>query len=103
MKKTTLLVLALASGTSLFAQPIDSGVIHNYSQVDFGYGFLYDIGNSGVDAHGVLGGASYEVNNFVFGIDGSYFMGDDLPAGVDMDFWGVGGNVGYVVRLAENG
>ncbi len=102
MKKTTLLVLTLASGTSLFAEPIDSPVIHNYSYAELGYAFVYDIGNSGADAHGVVGGASYEVNNFLIGVSGDYFGVTDLPAGVDMDVWGIGAQVGYAVRLMEN-
>ncbi len=84
---------------SVFAEEINSRVIHNYSQVSAGYGYLHDIANTGVNAHGGIAGASYEVENFIFGVNGGYFVGDGA---FDSDLWSINAGVGYVIRLASN-
>jgi hypothetical protein len=102
MKKSFLTTLLFASALSLQAEEIDSNVIHDYTSVGLGYGYLHDVA-PGVNAHGVVAGVSCETHNFVLEIEGDYFVGDDdLGIGLETDAWSVSGTVGYVIRLAEN-
>ncbi len=78
---------------------IDSNVIHDYTQVGIGYGFLNDIGNSGENAHGIVGGASYDLSNFILGAGGGYFWGQDDS---HFDTWNIFGAVGYVFRVMDD-
>ncbi len=115
MNLKTIITGILATGCAAgFAQSgdLNSRVIHNYSQAGIGYGFLQEIDGLGIDAQGVLAGASYEIDNFVIGVGGGYFMGDEeilqvSPDGlsfqkVDAEVWNVAGNAGYVFRAMGN-
>jgi hypothetical protein len=88
-------------GGGLIAAEVDSPVIHNYNYVGGGYGFLHDIGDTGVDAHGVVGDFSFEEQGFLIGADGGYFWATDT-GDADLNLWSVRPRIGYVVRLMEN-
>lgn len=85
----------------LMADEIDSKVIHNYKYIGAGYGYLHDIGDSDVNAHGAVGEFSFEEHNFLFGVSGGYFWAEDTGS-TDINLWNVTPSIGYVVRLMEN-
>lgn len=97
MNRALLFSLTMAGVSSLAAQEINSSVIHNYKYVEVGYDYVY--GDQGPDGHGSSAFASYELNNFLFGIGGGYLQAGDNP---EFETWGVGGVIGYVFRLQEN-
>lgn len=80
------------------AEPIDSKVIHHDTYVSLGYDYRHDVGNSGIDTHGVFAGGSFERQNLILGVSGGYGWTDEG----NTDLWEAGGDVGYVVRLMEN-
>jgi hypothetical protein len=88
-------------GGGLMAAEIDSPVIHNYNYFAAGYGFLSDIADSDIDAHGVVGDFSFEEGGFLIGVDGGYFWATDT-GDADVNLWNVKPRVGYVLRLLEN-
>ncbi len=99
----TSVVATSYSTQTLTAEDIDSQVIHNYSQVSLGYSYLDNVGDTGINGHGVIATASYEVQNFVFGLGGSYHVGDeDFGVGLETDLYTIGGRIGYAIRLADN-
>lgn len=103
MIRTILTSAALLCVHPLLAHEIDSRVIHNYSQIGLSYGYVHDIGNSDINAHGVQADYSFEVRNFIFHASGGSFWGDDdLGIDAELDFWNIAGGVGYVFRLSEN-
>ena len=103
MIKTLITSVALLCGHALLAGEIESQVIHNYSQIGVSYGYLHDIGNSDVNAHGVIGDYSFDLRNFVIHLSGGSFWGDDdLGVDADLDLWTIAGGAGYVFRLYEN-
>jgi hypothetical protein len=101
MKMQFAAAVLAASSAVAFAQSdaIGSKVIHNYSQVGLGYGYLHDIGNAEVNAHGVVVGGSYDIKNVVIGVGGGYAWTDDNS---DLELWNVTGSLGYVFRCMEN-
>jgi opacity protein-like surface antigen len=96
-------LVANYSTQTLTAEAIDSQVIHNYSEISLGYSYLHDIANTDLNAHGVVGAASFEVQNFIFGLGGGYHAGDkDFGVGLKTDLYTLTGGIGYAIRLAEN-
>ncbi|MFN7137777.1 MAG: hypothetical protein ACK4UN_00395 [Limisphaerales bacterium] len=103
MMKKTLLVIGLATATQLSAEELTSNVIHDYNQVQINYDYFHDLGNTGVNAHGVGAQFSYEIKNFLFAAEGGYAWGDDdLGINADLSFWNISGSVGYVFRFMGN-
>lgn len=92
-------MLTLAGG--LTAGEINSRAIHNYNYFSVGYGYLHDILDSDVNAHGAVGEFSFEKHNILFGVVGGYFWAEDTGS-ADVELWSVSPAVGYVLRLAEN-
>jgi len=88
-------------GGGLMAAEIDSPVIHNYNYFAAGYGFLSDIADSDIDAHGVVGDFSFEEGGLLIGVDGGYFWATDT-GDADVNLWNVKPRLGYVARLMEN-
>jgi hypothetical protein len=80
------------------AEPIDSKVIHHDTFVSLAYDYGHDLGNSGVDTHGVLAGGSFERQNLLLSVSGGYAWTDEG----NVDLWKAGGAVGYVFRMMEN-
>jgi hypothetical protein len=103
MKKGLIAISVALSviGGGLMAAEIDSPVIHNYRYMAAGYGFLQDISDTGIDAHGVVGDFSYEEGGFLIGADGGYFWATDT-GDADVNLWSVRPRIGYVARLLEN-
>ena len=95
MNKLIYTVTGLLCAPSLFADAIDSKVIHNYTEVGVGYKYV-DLDD--VDGHGVVGGGSIDLNNFLLGVSASYVWLDEG----DAEAWRTGAFAGYVVRLMEN-
>jgi hypothetical protein len=103
MIKTFMTSVALLCVQTLLAEEIQSRVIHNYSQIGVSYGYLHDIGNSDVNANGVLGDYSFDYRNVIFHVNGGAFWGDDdLGINADVELWTIAGGVGYVFRFYEN-
>jgi hypothetical protein len=95
-------VLMGASACQLLPAEVNGKVIHHYTFVGGGYGFLHDVGDE-LNAHGVFANASFEEHNVVMTFGGAYFWGDDdLGIDADVTLWDLNASVGYVVRLAEN-
>src|SRR2546423_11933351 len=90
--------LSLLAGSAASAQEPLSIVIHNYNFVGLNYGYLHN-NSGGPDYHGGTAEGSFELRNFVFDVEGEYFVPGSGSAG---DIWTVGGGIGYVVRLMEN-
>jgi hypothetical protein len=96
MKRLLIIALALLCTHGLrAAEGINSKVIHDYTEIGIAYGYLDDI--AGDNAHGVLAHTSLDMENFIFDINGNYFWADN-----DIDLWGVGGGIGYAIRLVRN-
>jgi len=95
MNKLIYTVTGLLCAQSLFADAIDSKVIHNYTEVGVGYRYV-DLDD--LDGHGVVGGGSIDLNNFLLGVSASYTWLDEGNA----EAWRTGAFAGYVVRLMEN-
>jgi hypothetical protein len=93
MKKIVCTAMGLLCAAAVVADPIDSKVIHNYNQVGLGYNYVEA---DDLDGHGVIGGASVELSNFLIGGGANYIWFDDAEA------WSVEGFVGYIFRLMEN-
>jgi hypothetical protein len=83
------------------ADPIDSKVIHDYTFIGAGYGYLHELTDD-LNGHGLTGFASFEEHNVVIGISGGHFWGDDDLGDADVTLWDIGGSLGYVVRLVDN-
>lgn len=99
----TSVVATSYSTQTLTAEEIDSQVIHNYSQVSVGYSYLDNVADSGINGHGVIATASYELKNIIFGLGGSYHAGDeDFGVGLETDLYTLTGRIGYAIRLADN-
>lgn len=97
-------ITGLLTVPALLAAEIDSRTIHDYSFIGVGYGYLHEIAQEAagdVNAHGGVGQLSFEEQNFVLGVSGGYFWGDDDDL-VDIQLWNVSASLGYVIRLAEN-
>lgn len=100
MKLKIAAALLAAGSASALAQSeaITSNVIHDHTYVGAGYGYLNDISGSDVNAHGVIGAASFDINNFLVGADGGYYWTDEGST----EIWNVAGTVGYVFRPMQN-
>lgn len=94
MKKLLYTGLGLLCAQAVSAQ-IDSRVIHNYNEIGVGYQYLHA---DDIDGHGVVGRASTDLNNVLLGVSAGYTWIDDF----DAETWGIGGTVGYAIRLMEN-
>lgn len=98
MKRVWLFTLALVAVNQVGAaegEGINSKVIHHYTQFSVGYQFFEDVG--GGTAHAVIASTSVDMNNLLFSVGGGYGWGPD-----DLEFWAVGGDVGYIIRLLRN-
>ena len=93
MKKLIYTAAGLLCASVLVAEPIDSRVIHNYNQ--FGVGYNY-VEADEVEGHGVVGGFTMDLSNFLLGASANYVWFDDAEA------WSAGGLAGYIVRLMDN-
>jgi hypothetical protein len=92
-------ILAAGAATVMAQnQAFNSDVIHDDTYIGAGYGLLYDIGNSGVNAHGVVAKGSYDIRNVVLGADAGYYWLDEGSS----DLWQIAGSIGYVFRPMQN-
>jgi|SRR5688572_26510040 len=99
MKIGLMAITGLLTVPALLAAEIDSRTIHDYSFIGVGYGYLHEVGPD-LNAHGGVAELSFEEQNFVLGVGGGYFWGDeDIP---DVELWNVSASLGYVIRMAEN-
>jgi opacity protein-like surface antigen len=95
MKRVLVLTFAVLCGHQLTAaEPINSGVIHHYTELGIGYAFI-DV-EGGPEAHGVAAHTAVDMDNFLFDVNGGYVWADDVNT------WSLGGGIGYVVRLMQN-
>ena len=85
----------------LMAAEIDSKVIHNYKYLSAGYGYLHDIADSDINAHGAVGEFSFEDHNFLIGFSGGYFWAENTGS-TDVNLWNANASLGYVFRVMEN-
>ena len=95
MKTLIYTAMGLLCAVAVVADPIDSKVIHNYSQFGLGYNYVEA---DDVNGHGVIGSVSVELSNFLIGAGGNYIWFDEF----DAEGWSAGGFAGYILRLMEN-
>ena len=98
MKRVLVLTLALVCANQLMAaegEGINSRVIHHYTELGVGYEFFEEV--AGGTAHGARAHTSVDMDNILFDVNGGYAWGKG-----DLEFWGVGAGIGYVVRLMRN-
>ena len=96
MKRVLVLTLALVCANQLMAaEAINSKVIHHYTELGIGYEFFEEV--AGGTAHGLRAHTSVDMDNLLFDVNGGYAWGKG-----DLEFWGVGAGLGYIVRLARN-
>jgi len=73
---------------------ITSKVIHNYTEFGVGYTYVDDFGAD--HGHGAIAHSSVDLENVLLNVRGGYIWGDGADA------WNAGGDLGYIVRLAQN-
>lgn len=100
MKRVLLLSLTVAGSQFGTAEEINSRVIHNYRYVGIGYDYFHIDQSQMPDGHGISATASYEYQNFLFGLGGGMVRGDNRT--IELKTWSIYGNVGYAFRLFEN-
>ena len=90
-------VLVGVLASRLMAEDVDGKMIHHYTFVEGGYGYLHEIGDGDINAHGLHTQLSFEQHNVVVTFGGGHFWGDD-----SQNFWNLNTSIGYVFRFAGN-